>query len=135
VTDVSTAELFLRLIVSLGVVLGLMAVAAAVLRKGRGFKATILRRPATVDVVSRQRLSRRASIALIRVSGRELVVGVTDNTITLLSETEVEAEALDEAVEDVPVAPGTARLDGAPTAGTPWKIALDTLRERTVRRA
>jgi flagellar protein FliO/FliZ len=135
VTDVSTAELFVRLVVSLGVVLGLMAVAAAVLRKGRGFKSAILRRPATVDVVSRQRLSRRASIALIRVSGRELVVGVTDNTITLLSETEVEAEEPAPVAEDVPVAPGTAHLGGAPTAGSPWTIALETLRERTVRRA
>jgi flagellar protein FliO/FliZ len=79
-------ELVLRIAFSLLVVLGLMWGLAKVARRplvGRGAGA--------IAVLGRQQLSRAASLAVVRVGDRALILGVTDAQVSLLGETEVEA--------------------------------------------
>jgi flagellar protein FliO/FliZ len=129
----STLSLFLRLGISLAVVIGIMAIAGGVLRKrGVGFAA---RRPGTgalIDVVARRGLSRSAAIAIVRVPGKHLVVGITDNAVNVLGELDADAIDLDE--DTVQDAPRTALVGGPQVPGTAWKTLLDTMRDRTVRR-
>jgi flagellar protein FliO/FliZ len=133
--DVSVFSLLLRLVVSLGVVLGIMAVAAAVLRRGRGFSLGggrgVRRMPAEVEVLHRQPLGKRASLAVVRAGDRGLVLGVTDQSVTLL----MTAEA-DELAPLHIEAPRTVPLGGADDAAGPtWTVFVEQLRERTVRRS
>jgi flagellar protein FliO/FliZ len=75
------AELGFRVLLSLGVVLGLFwAVARMGARRVGGRDRTLLR------VRSRQALSRGSSIAVVEVGSRVLVVGVSDAGVRLLTE-------------------------------------------------
>lgn len=120
----STVGMLLRLIFSLGVVLGLMAGAAAVLRRTGAGTGLSRRRGLPVEVVARHALGRRSSVALVRAGGRGLVLGVTDHTITVLAETDP-----DELVPPQPEQPA-----GTPAATTPWTALIEGVREKTVRR-
>ncbi len=125
-----TIGLFLRLIVSLGVVLGLMWAAANVLRK-RGLAPAGPRRPgrgAQVDLLARKPLGRNASIAVVRVGTRSIVVGVTEHQVTKLDDVDL----TDVADEDG----GTSwTVPQGPDGPTPaWRTMLEQLRERTTRR-
>lgn len=79
------AELTLRLVFSLAIVLGLLIVCARV--AGRRFQG---RRDAMVQVVHRQPLGRHASVSIVNVSGRILVLGSTDQEVRLLTELQPE---------------------------------------------
>jgi flagellar protein FliO/FliZ len=153
--DTSVVALLVRVVVSLGVVLAVMAGAAAVLRRSgvvgtapagrRGMR----RRGVPVEVITRHGLSRTSSLAVVRLGGRVLVLGVTEHQVTLL--TEVDPAELDAPPEpdDAPggwgVSPRQGRREPPTTAGPagpgmgagalPWKVALEQLRERTVRRS
>jgi flagellar protein FliO/FliZ len=73
-------ELVLRLAVSLGVVLGLFwLVARTGAKKMRGSHALL-------RVHGRQSLSRTASVAVVEVGSRVLVVGVSEGGVRLLTE-------------------------------------------------
>ena len=74
-------ELTVRLIASLAVVVGLMLLLARLVGKRYGTRAG-----APVQVLHRQPLSRSASVAVITVGGRVLVVGTTDHQVSLLTE-------------------------------------------------
>ncbi|HWH01295.1 MAG TPA: flagellar biosynthetic protein FliO, partial [Pilimelia sp.] len=95
-------ELLLRITVSLLVVFGLMWGLARLARRplggGRGGSA--------LAVLARQQLGRSSAVAVVRVVDRALVLGVTDNQITLLGEADLAA------VQAVTGAPGARR--GAP---------------------
>ncbi|MDT5037456.1 MAG: flagellar protein FliO/FliZ [Micromonosporaceae bacterium] len=78
-------ELTLRIIFSLLVVLGLMWGLARLVRRPLG-----ARRGHLVDILGRHQLSRGASVAVVRVADRALVLGVTDGHVTLLTETDLE---------------------------------------------
>jgi len=126
----STFMLFARLILSLAVVIGLMWVAANVLRKrgvtGLGVGRRGTRGPA-VELVARRPLGRNASIAIVRVGERSLVVGVTDHQVTKLGEVEIEEIDVNE--------DNTWTVSsGANRPGSAWKTMLDQMRERTTRR-
>ncbi len=125
----STAEMFLRLLLSLGVVIGLMWAAATVLRK-RGFAGGTGRRPGPgvqVELLARRSLGRNSSIAVIRVGERSMVIGVTDHMVTKLDDADVEEiELHDDTIRTVST--------GSPSPGTAWKTMLDQMRNRTVRR-
>jgi flagellar biogenesis protein FliO len=116
--DGSFAALAVRMIVSLAVVVGLLALAARFARK-QGFAGT---RPAAdwarVEVLSRQTLGRASQVAVIRVTGRVLLLGVTDQGVRVLTELEPR--------EDTPSPAMPAQLAGG--------SLLEALRERTVRR-
>lgn len=98
-------ELTIRLIVSLAIVIGLLLLLA---RFGaRKFKGST---GALVNVVHRQALSRTSSVAVVTVGTRILVLGTTEQQISVLAE--LDPDELDpNAVEGELLA-----LDAAPTA-------------------
>ena len=118
-------ELVLRIGFSLLIVFGLMWGLARVVRRplcGR-------RGPGALAVLHRQQLSRGSSVAVVQVADRAMVLGVTDQQVSLLGETDpatFETEPPDGGERRRPVAlePGGART---------WKSTLDLLRDRTTR--
>ena len=136
--DTSLLALLVRVVVSLGVVLAVMAGAAAVLRRSgvvgtapagrRGMR----RRGVSVEVIARHGLSRTSALAVVRLGGRALVLGVTEQHVTLLTE-------VDPAELDAPPGPDDTIVGpagpGTGAGALPWKVALEQLRDRTVRRS
>jgi len=117
--SVSVAGLLLRLVVSLGLVVALMAVLARVARGrlGRaGVRTTAA--PYQLQVLSRQQVGKNASVLLVRAGEKGLLLGVTEHSVSLIQETEIPPVE-----ETAPVAP---RVGGA---------VLRRARELTVRRA
>ena len=90
----ATLALFARLIVSLGVVIGLMWFAARVVRRrglgGVGSGGQNRRPGVQVDIVARRTLGRNASIAVVRAGNQHMVVGVTDHMITKLGDADLD---------------------------------------------
>ena len=85
-------ELTLRLIVSLAIVVGLLLLLARFgARKFRGNSGAL------VHVVHRQALSRTSSVSVVTVGSRVLVLGTTEQQISVL--TELDPEELD--LEDI----------------------------------
>ena len=129
----SSIALVVRVIVSLGVVLALMAGAAAILRRngvpGRG-SAGGRRTPARVEVIARHGLGRASSVAVVRVGERALVLGVTEQQITLLAEADP-ADLIDVQQSDPARTPGPVGL----SPSSAWKTVLETMRDRTARRS
>jgi flagellar biosynthetic protein FliO len=136
--DTSLVVLLVRVVVSLGIVLAVMAGAAAVLRRsgvvgtsGMGKRGGLRRRPMPMEVIARHGLSRSSSVAVLRVGERALVIGVTEHQVSLLTEIDpAELEAPPES-PDAAAGPGP----GIGAGALPWKVALEQLRERTVRRS
>lgn len=81
----SAVETIGRMLLALGVVLGLMWALARFVRRPLTGKADRV-----LNVLARQQLSRNASVAVLKVMDRALVVGVTDQGVRLLTETELE---------------------------------------------
>ncbi len=74
-------ELTIRLIVSLSIVVGLLLLLARFgARKFRGHAGAL------VQVVHRQPLSRTTSVAVVTVGTRVLVLGTTENQVSVLTE-------------------------------------------------
>ena len=143
--DVSVFALLVRLVVSLGVVLILMAIAARLLaRQSGGRRLARNARPVAIQVLARQSLSKNSSVAVVQAGGRALIVGVTDSQVTLLGESDIENYVAPETEED-PATPITAAAgtrspwampgNGTAAAFSPWTAMLNTLRERTVRKS
>lgn len=135
--------LLFRVVASLGVVIVLMWIAARMMR-ARGLTGTAPRKGtkgARLEVLDRRSLSKNSALALVRVGGQTVLIGVTDHNITALSQvdplwTDVELVEID--------ANGPASTDERPNAdplqpnvdsGTAWKMLVSQLRERTVRKA
>ena len=125
-------ELVLRIGFSLLVVLGLL-----------WFLARIARRPlaarggAAVSVVARHQITRGSAVAVVRVADRALILGVTDNQVTLLGEADPNGlrrapEALERRPE-LPAAPA-GRLEGSLLSPQTWAQVVQFLRDRTARR-
>lgn len=128
----STLMLFARLLLSLGVVIGLMWVAANVMRK-RGFTGVAGRgaaRGPQLELVARRPLGRNASIAVVRVGDRSIVVGVTDHQVTNLGD--IDSDELD----DISVNEDNTWTvsSGAKRPASAWTTMLDQMRNRTARR-
>ena len=128
----SLIGLFGRLILAMGVVFGLMMLAAKV-AKNRGFAGAGGRKGgrATIEVLARQQFGKSASIAVIRAAGKSLVLGVTDMSVTVLAEADPDALDID---LTGPEAQWTAPSGGDTRPSQPWKTLLEQLRERTIRR-
>jgi flagellar protein FliO/FliZ len=138
----STFALFARLIFSMGIVLGLMWIAARLLqRRGFGPVAKRQARPVDLELLARKHLGRHTSIAVVRAAGQAMVVGITEHEITKLADAdlaaidlEAEEEAAAAATADA-AGPGTAPpQQGFATPGQAWKAMLEHVREKTVRR-
>ncbi len=130
----STLMLFARLILSLAVVIGLMWVAANVLRK-RGFSGSVGgRRPRgpEVELIARRALGRNTSIVVVRIGDQSLVVGVTDHMVTKLGDVDVEQL---EVLEQRELNEGNTWTvpSGANGSASAWKTMLDQMRTRTAR--
>ncbi len=149
----NTFTLLLQMVVALGVVLAVMWLAARLLRSvGPAGNEALL------ELVARQQVGRTASVAVVRVADQALVVGVTDDQVSLLAEVELgQVEQAVAAQEQARAArreqrqsllPGSGRsgtassgsltgkgkLHGSILAGSTWKQALEALRQRTARR-
>jgi flagellar protein FliO/FliZ len=129
-------ELVLRICFSLLVVFGLLWGLAKVARRGGLGK----RGTGSLAVLNRQSLSRGSSVAVVRVAGRALILGVTDTQVSLLGETELEAFGDDpHAGPDkhgrLPAEPHhVGGLEGSVLSPRTWGSTLDFLRDRTTRR-
>jgi flagellar protein FliO/FliZ len=91
-------ELALRVLFSLAIVVGLLLLVARF--AGRRFRG---KPGSVVQVLHRQQLSRGSSVAVVTVSGRVLVLGMTEHQVTLLSELDpVELEEAGELLGTTP---------------------------------
>jgi flagellar biogenesis protein FliO len=129
----STIELLVRLVFSLGVILGLLALGTrvarrngAVLRLG-GLGGLGARREAAIKVIDRTSLSRNASLAVVQVGGRTLVVGITEHGVSLLTDdVDLPAEDTERASGVAPTEvaidlSGPLGLVGSPGTRPPWE--------------
>lgn len=120
-------ELTVRLIASLAVVVGLMLLLARLVGKRYGARAG-----APVQVLHRQPLSRSASVAVITVGSRVLVVGATDQQVSLLTELDPEELADDESDADLLTIPTLAATPDvtAPVSAPSLSALASTVADR-----
>jgi flagellar protein FliO/FliZ len=139
--------MIIRLILSLGFIAAVLWFAARLAQKrglGQG--------NGLIEVVARQRMGRTSTVNVVRIGDVVLVVGATEEHVTLLAE--VDAEAVEDALRErrTPVAVGAgarsgrndspalaARSSNGAMAGSVldrngWGALVNQLRERTVRR-
>ena len=138
--------MIIRLILSLGFIAVVLVYAARLAKKrGLGQSSNL------IEVVARQRMGRTSTVNVIRIADVVLVVGATEEQVTLLAE--LDSEAVDAAQrERTPMRLATApdSHDDSPTlvarstsgalAGSVldrdgWGNLVHELRERTVRRS
>ncbi|KGM08357.1 flagellar biosynthetic protein FliO [Cellulomonas bogoriensis] len=137
--DSSDLVLGLRVLLSLGCVLGLLWLIA---RRVQGTSAARRRRAEAMTVVGRQSLGGKAGLALVEVGGRRLLLGVGEQGVSLLTEmempepepepdgdarVELDAATLERLVADVPAdVSSLVAMDGDPTghAGTTPESAV-----------
>ena len=118
------AELTIRLVASLAVVVGLMLLLARFVGKRYGARAG-----APVQVLHRQPLSRSSSVAVVTVGSRVLVIGTTDHQVSLLAELDPdELDVTDPDLEldaglDADAVPGSPRLLRAAPRTAPQPVA------------
>jgi flagellar protein FliO/FliZ len=141
--------MIIRLILSLAFIGAVLFFAARVAKKrglGQG--------NGLIEVVARQRMGRTSSVNVVRIGDVVLVVGATEEHITLL--TEVDAESVETALQQrrpplrlqaagddadaagaaVPAARvSTGALAGSVFDRNGWGSLVDQIRERTVRRS
>jgi flagellar protein FliO/FliZ len=154
------AGLLLRVVVSLGLVLAVLWFAAKGLRSSqRRSRAGV-----DVDVLTRQPLAQKSSLAVVRLGDRALVLGVTENRVELLHETALADVLVPYAADDAVDGGGEAVAPAAGASGQPrslvkprraaaavvpstggplagsalspqtWRSAVQVLREKTVRK-
>jgi flagellar biogenesis protein FliO len=144
VTEVGLGELFVRMLISLAVVLGIVLGAYMVIKRRRGGgsapvagRSLIPRaaRPRTggrngLRVLGRTGVARTSSVVAIQFADRVLLIGGNDQAApTLLAEIDLDAW---EAATQAPIDPITG--GSAPGAGTAPSGLLDALRQATTRR-
>jgi flagellar protein FliO/FliZ len=135
----SSLGLLVRLVVSMGIVLGLMSLAARWLRArgpgGIGFGGGPKKGapPVRIEVLARQSVGKNTSIAVVRTLDRALVLGVTEQSVTVLAEADCAALGVIEVGPEATwtASPGAAALQ----PGTAWKAMLELARVRTLRRS
>lgn len=132
--DASLWGLLARLVISLAVVLGLMLGAAWVIRRRGGTLMRRIGRGLPLEVMARQSLGRSASVQVVRLGERAVVLGVTEQQVTYLTEGDPsEFETVDLTGMGGPSADRTAR-SGGDSLGTSWTGVMESLRDRTTRR-
>ena len=142
--EVGLGELFVRMVISLAVVLGIVLGAYAIIKRRRGVGAvsgagrSIVARTGRVRsggrnglrVLGRTGVARTSSVVAIQFADRVLLIGGNDQAApTLLAEIDLEGwERATQAPAD-PLAGGP-----SPTAGSAPSGLLDALRQATTRR-
>jgi flagellar protein FliO/FliZ len=139
-TNASVLGLIARLVVSLTVVLGLMMAAAWVLRR-RGGSLVRAGKAGVTEVMARQSLTKSSSVQVVRIGDRALVLGVTEQSITYLTEADADefrAGTIDVRGATAPTtdASGTQRTvpqGSATRSGSTRTGFIEALREKTTR--
>ena len=144
-----TTGVAIRMVISLAVVLCLLFVVARFARRGRPRGDG-----PDMTVISRCTVGAKAAVAVVQLGGRALVVGVTEHSVTLLSETAVsdlvavepDVPATDPTGDGVVVrrvvidsAPGRreskqGKLAGSALSPDTWRRTVESVRDLTVRR-
>lgn len=127
--------MIVRLLLSLAFVAGVLWFAARLAKK-RGLGSS----GGLVEVVAHQRMGRASTVNVLRIGDRVLVVGATEQQVTLLAELDgetVEATLAERAAGEgrpalAPVGGGA--LSGSVLDRQAWSGLVGQLRERTVRR-
>jgi flagellar biogenesis protein FliO len=133
----------------MAVVIGVMWIAARVMRNRQVTGGGLVRKSPTqkaaplVHVVAKQGVSKTGSITVVRVGNKELVLGVTDSNISLLTE----LEALDLGFPKTSVfsddqvhmqseiqGTGTPRAEALASSTSARKGLLEQVRDLTVRK-
>ncbi|WP_246625544.1 FliO/MopB family protein [Modestobacter italicus] len=141
--------MIIRLVLCLGFIAAVLLFASRLAAK-RGLGGTT----GVIEVVARQRMGRASSVSVLRVAGRVLVVGSTEEQVTLLAEVEDDElqtalaaarvrPAATGAADDVdgvtaprpPARVGSPALAGSVLDRGTWTSVVQELRERTVRRS
>jgi flagellar protein FliO/FliZ len=138
--------MIIRLVLSL-VFIGAVLLFAARVAKKRGLGQG----NGLIEVVARQRMGRTSTVNVIRIADAVLVVGATEEQVTLLAELDAEAvdAALDERRTPIRIGPAATVSDTPALAARPasgalagsvfdrngWGSFVTELRERTVRRS
>ncbi|QCX28599.1 flagellar biosynthetic protein FliO [Nocardioides jishulii] len=105
-------ELTLRLIFSLAVVVGLLLLLARFgARRFSGGAGSL------VNVVHRQPLSRTSAVAVVTVGSRVLVLGTTEQQVSVLAELDPEELVTEEQVAEALAVPTSGSTDASDTAG------------------
>jgi flagellar protein FliO/FliZ len=129
-------EMLLRIGFSLLVVLGLLWLLGRVMRRPLSGRAA-----GALSVLARQQVSRNATVALVRVVDRALILGVTEGQVTLLGEADLATVQVPS--HGSPAEPAhreTVRvdrpgpLDGSVLSPRTWSHTMEFLRSRTARR-
>jgi flagellar protein FliO/FliZ len=133
---------FGRMILVLGLIIGVLMVLARFGRKwqrGGGFAGLGAKPTGRIEILSRRSMGRHISLLVVRVAHRTLLVGQSNQQMTLLAELEGDewVEAGSPAPKTVSrrdhlLAPGTALGAGGDSPGA-WDAFMDRLREMTVR--
>jgi flagellar protein FliO/FliZ len=132
--------MIVRLVLSLAFIAAVLWFAARVARK-RGLGSS----GGLVEVVAHQRMGRASTVNVLRIGDRVLVVGATEQQVTLLAELDgetVEATLAERATTGavarplaaLPAAGSSGRLAGSVLDRGAWTGLVSQLRERTVRR-
>ena len=137
-SNVSVISMLFRLIISMGIVLGLMWVLARFMRNRNGMGGVAKRRGSTtapMEIIARQQLGRNMGVCVVRMGKRAFALGMTEQGVTNLAELDLEDFEID--LNEVQAGPSdlprTASL-GSLRSGSTWKSVLEVMRERTVRR-
>ena len=139
--------MIIRLVLSLGFIAVVLLWAARLAKKkglGQG--------NGLIEVVARQRMGRSSTVNVVRIADVVLVIGATEEQVTLLAE--VDAEAVETALAERRIPAPRASVDGALPATAPalvartstgplagsvfdragWGAFVHGVRERTVRK-
>lgn len=127
--DVSVISMAFRLVVSLGIVLGMIAVLTWVARRPKGLGLGFGTKGA-ITVCGREQLGRASTIALVRVGERTLLIGANEHTVEVL------AEGADMAPPEAPVSADdrTSSFADPDGSASPGMNLIEMLREWSVRR-
>lgn len=131
--DISVLSMAVRLVVSLGIVLGMIAAIAWAAKRPKGLGLGFNTRGA-ITVKGREQLGRASTLALLQVGDRTILVGANEHSIEILAE----GDDLCLPEPDAEVAPSvddrTSSI-AAPDGAVPTGMNLiEMLREWSVRR-
>ena len=135
--DVSVIGMVLRLVVSLGIVLGMIAALAWAAKRPKGLGLGG-RSKGAITILSREQLGRETTVALLQVGGRTILVGANEHSIEVLAEGDElippEPEAPD-AYASISADDRTSSNAAPDGAASPGMNLIEMLREWSVRRA
>jgi len=136
---VSVTSLLFQLVIGLGVVLGVIALVAKVLRGRAGLAMGPGRRQGVLAVIGRQSLTKGTSVAVVRAGQRFYLLGITPQSVRSLGELDpAELETHDDGGPLVPNDGGNGIVAAFQTTkqrpNATWTSTIEQLRELTVRR-